>query len=311
MQVIERYEDVDLEQWQQLSRGQWFQSPQAYQFMLNIPQVLKPFLIAIENNGQLCALVQGFIPVEPMTYFKKRAIIHGGTLLTTTDTTRILLQQLQKRLKDVIYIEQRNYNDYSSYREVFQQEGFKYQPHYDFHIDVSSYEQMWQRMSVGRRRDIVRAQQEGQRIITTPSLEQVRDFYGLLKHLYEHKIHKPLFGWDFFEALFHCEQAHILLVEKQGTIIGGTVCVGEQPVLYEWYVVGEAYSTFAGIKYACDNGYQWYDMMGAGVPGRPYGVRDFKARFGGEQKEYGRFIKVNKSIRYNIGKIGLWCMQRI
>jgi lipid II:glycine glycyltransferase (peptidoglycan interpeptide bridge formation enzyme) len=47
--------------------------------------------------------------------------------------------------------------------------------------------------------------------------------------------------------------------------------------------------------------------MGAGKPDEAYGVREFKARFGGEQVEYGRFLKINNHILYNIGKIALKC----
>ena len=52
-------------------------------------------------------------------------------------------------------------------------------------------------------------------------------------------------------------------------------------------------------------------MMGAGVPGVPYGVRDFKAEFGGEMVEHGRFLNVRKPLLYAIGKIAVKWMKEL
>jgi lipid II:glycine glycyltransferase (peptidoglycan interpeptide bridge formation enzyme) len=45
--------------------------------------------------------------------------------------------------------------------------------------------------------------------------------------------------------------------------------------------------------------------MGAGIPDRPYGVRDFKMEFGGEVVEYGRYLCIRKPVLYKIGKWGV------
>ena len=45
--------------------------------------------------------------------------------------------------------------------------------------------------------------------------------------------------------------------------------------------------------------------MGAGKPGDNYGVRDFKAQFGGELVEHGRFLRINKPLVYKAGSFVL------
>jgi lipid II:glycine glycyltransferase (peptidoglycan interpeptide bridge formation enzyme) len=45
--------------------------------------------------------------------------------------------------------------------------------------------------------------------------------------------------------------------------------------------------------------------MGAGKPDEPYGVRDFKAEFGGELVERGRFLCIRKPLLYKIGTLGV------
>ena len=81
--------------------------------------------------------------------------------------------------------------------------------------------------------------------------------------------------------------------------------------VYEWFECGmngeykEQYpsvmATWAGMTYANEHGYARYDMMGAGEPGVPYGVRDFKAEFGGDMVEHGRFVCVCHPMLYRIG----------
>jgi len=90
-------------------------------------------------------------------------------------------------------------------------------------------------------------------------------------------------------------------------------------VVYEFYVCGldDEYSemypsvmaTWSAMEYAVKNSIPLFDFMGAGKPDEHYGVRDFKARFGGEPVEFGRFLKIRKPLLYQIGKRGLKIMK--
>jgi len=44
--------------------------------------------------------------------------------------------------------------------------------------------------------------------------------------------------------------------------------------------------------------------MGVGVPGKDYGVREFKSKFGGEMVNFGRFGRVNNKFLYAITEMG-------
>ena len=107
-----------------------------------------------------------------------------------------------------------------------------------------------------------------------------------------------------------------LLVKYRDKVIGGMMCpVFADKAIYEWYVCGldeeykEQYpsvmATYAAISYAKQNGIPMFDFMGAGVPDKPYGVRDFKMEFGGELVEHGRYLHVRKPLLYMIGKWGV------
>ena len=336
----------------------WFQTKEAYEFYAALSSELIPFAFGIEecrgdeamrqlgdkDGRRLVGVIVGYITRERNSlkqFFTRRAIIIGGPVIdedaTIEEITALLnaVKKLQRSdLQPVgrstakrstglspIYIETRNFHDYSRWKVVFQNSGFAYQPHLNFHVDTSSMELVENRLGKNRKRDIKTSIRDGAMIIEHPTIEQVRTYYALLKHLYTTKIKTPLFSWDFFEKLHAHPNGRFILVELNGEIIGGTVCV-ELPnrCLYEWFVCGRdgewksifpsSLATYAGIRYAAEHGCSRFDMMGAGKPDEAYGVRDFKARFGGELVEYGRFLCVRKPLLYWIGKMGVKLLKK-
>ena len=228
---------------------------------------------------------------------------------------RLSLQQSSWECRP-IYVETRNFNDYSAYKDALMKAGFTYKEHLNFRISTLSQEQVLQQMDEGRRRNIRATVKAGATIVENPSSKQVQEFYGILQNLYRQKIRLPLFSLAFFEALMEVYDSVFLFVEYKGKIIGGTVCVLlKSRCMYEWYVCGEdgayegvypsSYATYAGLQYAVKHQLPVFDMMGAGVPDEPNGVRDFKARFGGQLVEYGRFLTIINPAIYQIGKLGV------
>ena len=56
------------------------------------------------------------------------------------------------------------------------------------------------------------------------------------------------------------------------------------------------------LKWGKISNYSLFDFGGAGKPNVPYGVRDYKLKFGGELVNFGRFEIVNKPVLYFIVK---------
>ena len=91
--------------------------------------------------------------------------------------------------------------------------------------------------------------------------------------------------------------------------------------IYEWFVCGDdvAYkdaspsvmATYGAMEYAHAHTIPIFDIMGAGKPDVPYGVRDFKAEFGVKLVEHGRFLKVQKPVLYGIGVMGVKMLKKI
>ena len=325
------YDQIDQQQWKELieasATATWFQTPEAYEFCASLPAEMQPFAAGVENQGELRAVCVGYITQEPNAikqYLTCRAIVVGGPIIAndaTNEEVAALLKAVRRLGDKVIYVETRNFNDYSRWKSVFEANGFAYQPHLNFHVDTTSVELLESRLGKNRKRDIKTSLRDGATIVEQPTIEQVRTYYELLKQLYTTKIKTPLFSLQFFEQLYQHPNGRFILVEKEGEIIGGTVCV-ELPgkCLYEWFVCGRdgewksifpsSLATYAGIRYAAEHGCSRFDMMGAGKPDEAYGVRDFKARFGGEQVEYGRFLCVRKPLLYWMGKIGVKILKK-
>lgn len=325
------YPQLDREAWETLvstsPTATFFQTPACYDFYASLP-FMEPFAYGVEQDGNLVGVMQGYITREAnpiKQWLTRRAIIIGGPLLAENIQTDALLQLLvyvkQQLRTKAIYLETRNFHDYSAYRNCFEQAGWNYQPHLNVHVDTSSAEDVWERMGKTKKRYIKTSLRDGAQIIEKPTLEQVKAYYTILSDLYKTKVKTPLFPFYFFEKFYTLPEARFLLVEWQGEIIGGTVCVVlEGNTMYEWFVCGKdnvsssvrpsILATYGAIMYAAKNTYRRFDMMGAGKPEESYGVRDFKVQFGGELVEHGRYVHINKPLLYKVGKLGVALLKR-
>lgn len=325
--IINNVNEIDVNQWDNLIKhsnvATWFQTKIAYKFYESLPNIMTPFVIALVKNNVLRGLVVGYITQEKnpiKQLLTRRAIVVGGPLLAndiTNQEVELLMSATRKSLKGkAIYIETRNFNDYSAWKEGFIASGFEYVPHLNFHVDTISKEIIEGNLSKSRKRDIRVSFRDGAVIVNNPTIEQVRSYYTILADLYQTKVKLPLFPLEFFEKLYELDSSRFLLVEYNGEIFGGTVCVCLQnKTMFEWFVCGKdgvvknifpsEVATYAGLQCSVDDNCAKFDMMGAGSPNVKYGVRDFKAKFGGQLVEYGRYLCICNSLLYKLGKLGV------
>lgn len=313
-----QHSEIDRQQWSKLVRtsetGTWFQSPKAYDFFASLPELMEPFVYGVESAEKLCAVCVGYVTKErhPIKqFFTRRAIIVGGLVMNTDcakEDIALLLNHIHKDLySKTIYIETRNFNDYTPWKEAFEAAGFAYKPHLNFHVDPSV-----NNLSDNRKRQLKKSDATTELAV---SEQEIREWYKVLAELYRTKVKTPLWPIEFFLEAYRQGIAKFLLVMHEGQIIGGSMVVSDERTAYEWFECGlnaeykEQYpsvmATYAGIQLAHQTGCTRYDMMGAGEPGVPYGVRDFKAEFGGQLVEHGRFLCVTKPLLYKIGTIAV------
>lgn len=305
----------------------WFQTNECFEFYSSL-SFLEPFKYEIKQGDEVKGRIVGYIQKDGskiMQFFSRRAIINGGPMLAediSNEEIQTLLSICKTSLKNkVIYVESRNFIDYSRHKELFQDCGWFYEPHYNFHIDTSSSEIVETHLGRSRKRDIRTSLRAGATFGEAESIDEVKKLYLILERLYTKKIKTPLFPWEFFEKLYYASWGKIFVVRFEGRIVGGTVCVCGKETVYEWFACGEdgltknvfpsTLATYSGIKYAEENGAKRFDMMGAGAPDDGgYGVRDFKAKFGGEMVEHGRFRCILNKPLFFIGKLGVTLIKK-
>lgn len=325
--------EVETAEWRALVEcspvATWFQTPEAYAFFCDLSFV-EPCGCAVVTDGVLQGLVIGWVQKEGKgikRYLSRRAIVFGGPLLAddvTEDALRRLLLQLKDDLKKkAIYIELRNFNDYTRWRGILEECGFRYEPHYNVQVDTSSLESVNGKLDRNRRRNIKKAMDNGLVMESEPSAEDLQQYYAMLERLYRTKVKTPLYPFEFFEKLRQLPQARFFMSKSpDGELLGGLVCVClEGRAVYAWMACGDdqghrelspsVMANYAGIRYAAEKGFPRFDFMGAGKPDDGgYGVRDFKLKFGGELVEYGRYVCVCNALLYQIGKLGVGLMKR-
>jgi len=330
MQLIKN-ENINIELWDKLLNQRVYSSPfQTSQYLdfFNSLDNFSASVFAIEEDNEYKALLVMTIQKETgvKSYFSRRGIIYGGPLVIDNGELYLIkllkeVEQLHK--KKLIYIETRNYFDYSMFKSSFNKAGYVYSPWLNFHLDTSQEMAVIKKsMSSSRLRQVKKAIKNGAEWREAESVEEVLTFYTILKDLYEEKIKKPLFSQELFVEFYKQKIGKYFLVYFQGKVIGGIMCpIMQEKAVYEFYVCGldseyknqypSIMATWAAIEYANQNEIPLFDFMGAGNPNEAYGVREFKSRFGGEEVEHGRFINILNPSLYKIGILGLKLLSKI
>lgn len=333
MKIVKNIE-VDNSKWKELldtsPYASAFQTEQFYDFYNSIHNYSAD-VFAIEVADKYKSLVVVTLQKEKgiKRYFSRRAIVHGGVIFDDNLSDSIPVEQLllciSKVLKGkAIYCEIRNSFDYSKFRYLFEKHGWIYEPRLNVQLSLQgkSADEVFAGMKYNRRREIKMSFKEGAEVREAFNTDEVFSLYDILKELYKVRVRLPMPTFDYFKRLFESNIGKVFVVIHEGKIIGGTFCV---------YAPGNSINTlyYAGlrnynkrifpthlavwgaIKFGLDNNLKMIDFMGAGKPGIPYGVRDYKLEFGGDLVEHGRFIKVLNPVLFKIGKLGLKILSKI
>ena len=256
----------------------WFQTPEAYRFFDSL-SFLEAFCVAVENDGVLKGVAVGYIQKDGgkiKQFLSRRAIINGGPLLAK-DINEYELTALLTATKDLlkrkaIYIESRNFNDYSVWKQIFESNGFVFLPHYDVVVETSSAEAINKKLDRNRKRNIKKAIDNGLIIESKPNDSDIEAFYAQLQKLYSTKVKVPLYPIEFFRKLSKQTSSRFFLAKNnEGLIIGGLVCVLlTSKSMYAWFACGEdakykylspsVMVNYAGICYAAENNIPKFDL---------------------------------------------------
>ncbi len=299
-------------------------------------ELLAGSLLAVTIHEPLPARYRSWLFGGLYPRLTARTLVYGGPLLGEGSrleqeiTLKALLAALKVQVqKNSLFTQFRNFGEHPDRKHIFHAMGFSWHDRLNLLVDTSSLETAWHGISTSRRRQVNKSLQRGARIITMADEAQLNEFYAILQRLYKYKIQKPLPSREFFRILASMQQHKkrpgsqdadpgiqepgvvFLLVTFRNKVIGGIVCpLLPGRSLYEWYVCGldheykpmgiypSILATWAAISYGARHQTPVFDFMGLGKPDQPYGVRDFKARFGGKWINPGRYSTINNRFLY-------------
>lgn len=324
--------EISIEKWKELlALSQFtsvFQTPEFYNLFNSVPGFCAE-AFAVENTSEIRALCVVTLQKETgiKGYFSRRAIIYGGPVLKGKSENELvfLLNNITTHFqKKAIYVEVRNYFDYSSYTSQYMAAGWSFFSYLNIILPLRnrSLESVFASMKYNRKREIKLSLAEGAYYREAQNLNEVENLFLILNELYKQKVKLPLPRLEFFNYLFSSSLGKVFVVLKNEKIIGGSFCLFlENKALYTMYYCGirnyhkkifpTHLSILAAINFGIQNKVEYLDFMGAGLKGKEYGVRDYKLQFGGSLVYSGRFKKVINPLLYYFGLLWLKILKKI
>jgi hypothetical protein len=307
-------------------QGNIFHTPEMFQVFMQARGYQPEMRAAVSEKGQVLAL---FLPVQVslkdgfMSRLTTRSIAYGSTLCTPDSAGKKALEALLNDYSKTtgrqgLYTELRHLTDMSAIQPIFTNCGFEYQEHLNYLIDLDcTTEELFKKIGSRTRKHIRRAIKKEQIVIDeVDNIQQINSIYEMIRKSY-HEAKIPFASISLFEAAFRVlypiNMVKFTLVRLENTYIASSVELIFKDVIYGWYGgIDRAYSkhtpteflTWHILQWGSENGYLTYDFGGAGSPDEEYGVRDFKAKFGGRLVCFGRNTCVHDPILLQISTTG-------
>lgn len=323
---------IDRRQWWDFvfnhPQGNIFQTPEMFDVFMAVKNN-HPILTAVTNaDNEILGILVAVIQREYSGFlgkFTTRSIIRGGPLIlnNSEDVLDIILKEYNKVISKMsIYTQARNlWEQDNQYRTCFERNDFMYEEHLNILIDIEQPEEkLWKDINAKRRNEIRRARREGTSCKELETVSEVVEAYDILEEVYG-KAKLPLHDRSLFLTAFEILKPKGMIrffgAINQNKIIGVMVALCYKNRIYDWYAGShrEYYNKYPNdllpwevFLWGKKNGYNIFDFGGAGKPTQPYGVRDYKKKFGGELVNFGRYEKIHKSTLMKLGKLGfkLW-----
>ena len=307
-----------------------FHTPEMFEVFERAKGFVPDLWAVIGADGKICTL---FFPTRNAVlngvfqYISTRSVAYGSVLCTPDqdglDALSLLLRAYNRNKKAQLFTELRNYSDIQHFQDCLNEHGFIFEDHLNFLIDLSlPVDDVWRNFRSNARRNIRRAEKSNVKIEVIENLADLSEAYQILRKVYS-RIQVPLPDKTMFEAGFEIlkpkDMMKIMLAKVDGIPIGTLTLLIHKGTITYWYTGilrefasfrASDYLVWHAIKYGSEHGLQTFDFGGGGKPGEQYGVRDFKAKYGGELVNFGRNTKIHSPVRYQLSRFGYNFMRK-
>ena len=324
MRIIECHK-IDRESWRAFvnshPKGNVFQTPEMYD-VYALSDHIKSLAIAAADCGKIVGVLVAQYITNGNTiasWFTARSIITGGPLAKDDNPEIIkeLLAAYKKQLPiPTIYTEIRPIYEMPELNSEFLQNiGLKRKGHYNLVLSLNKpIDDLFEQMHKERRRNVNQAIKAGLvfRELDTP--EEIHKVVKLIEITYQRK-HVPISYLGIFEDVrrMMSDYAHFFgCYITEGQMIAGEVRLCYKNLVYAWFAGSDEnyfklrpndFTMWNVICWSREHGYELFDFGGGGEPGVPYGVRDYKLKYGCEMYDWGRWTLVHRPVAMWAGTI--------
>ena len=284
---------------------------------------------SIQSSGNLKLINSSFIVIQIgsaniiKNFFSCRNLINDPFLIKNSNS---IFAYKIKNIAESINNNKAIFTEFRFHRELpdgflkTDLSGIKRFNYYNILLNTDKQENvLFKALSLSKKRQVKSTLKNNIKVIKATVEAEVVDFYNILQYHYKNKVKKPIYPLELFLNFFkNKENGYIFIAKDNEKVIGGMLApVYHNEVIYEWYIAAldEEYKgkgiypsvllTWEAIRFASENGFQYFDFMGAGPVEKEYGVRRFKMQFGGELVKTARIRIIHKPLLYKIGKLAL------
>lgn len=333
IRIVTKADAIDSKKWDGFvynhPQGNVFQTPQMYA-AYSATKNYQPIVVAGYEEDSLVGILLAVVQKEYKGILGKlsaRSIIWGGPLVRDNDISILeeLMNEYSRIVKHkVIYTQIRNIFIMDWAKNDFKKLGYNYEEHLNIFIDLTkSEDELWKEVHSKRRNEIRRATKEGTSFTEFSDCDALKKSWPILKDVYQ-RAKLPLPDISLFQNILAraggSSPLKIFAALNSGHWIGVLLALCWRDRVINWYAGAfqKDLSKYPNdllpwevILWAKRNDYKTFDFGGAGKPGVPYGVRDFKLKFGGELVNFGRFQKTHKLLAMSIAKLGFRFWQKL
>ena len=315
---------IDTKEWSDFvsshPNGTIFQTPEMYEVYLKTPKFTPNILVAKDEKNRIVGCLMSVIQRDYKGFLGNltaRTIIMGGPLSENnrSEILDFLLKKHDESMRHkVIYSQFRNLFNMNNYSQPFAKNGYRLEEHLDVLINLKkSRVELEEQLHKERKRNIAKAEKEGLTFRVLNNEQEIKSVISLLKKTYT-RVRVP-FSYDklFFNSYFILDKnVKFFGAFWKDKMIAGQVRLCYNDTVYAWYAGSDSnyfqkrpndFLLWKVIMWSKENHYSHFDFGGAGKPNVPYGVRDYKLKFGGELVNYGRYQKEHKRLFMLFGRM--------
>ena len=311
-------------------QGNIFHTPEMFQVFCRT-RGYHPELWAAMENGHVLALL---LPVKItlmkglLRFLTTRAVVYGSVLfkngLKGQKALSKILHSYKKEVRGFpLFTELRNISNLSNIQQILNENGFIYEDQLNYLIELNRpEEEIWRSFDRKRRQEIKRAPKKGLVIEEVSCAEKIEIVHQILRKVFS-RIKVPLADISLFRAAYDLltprNLIKIILAKLDDQYIGANVALTYKKRIFGWYCgfdrtfssyFPESLMYWHQIQWGRENGFEVFDLGGAGKPNEDYGPRRFKAKWGGILVNYGRNTYVHAPLGLKLSNLGYQLLRR-